>query len=118
MSNIVSITTGATYRTSRTNEEINAELSRLAKLREIVTAHSAFGDDNHAAIDATMRVLGERMSTEDVSEELDRDDVADYILSEALNAAHWLRGHVWLEGQGAAPSEGWLNMAGDEARVN
>ncbi len=112
MSNVISITTDATYRTSRTPDEVSAELSRLAKLRDIVPACSRFGDDNHAAIDAQMRVLHEGMSTADVTEEWDTDNVDPYVLSATLDAAEWLRG------EGAAPSDGWLDMVGDEERVN
>lgn len=109
MHNVISITTGTAYRASRTPEELGAELSRLAGLRELVPARSSFGDNNHEAIDAQMRVLRERMGVADVAEKWDGDDDADqYILTAALDAAEWRRG------EGDAPSVAWLDMAGDE----
>lgn len=112
MSNIVSIATGAGYRVTRTPNEVSAELTRLAKVRGIIPAHSAFGDDNHAALDAQMGVLRERMTLEEVTARWDCDNAETYVLSGALNAAEWLRG------EGNAPSEEWLGMVGDEECVN
>ena len=112
MGTVISITSAVTYRTRRTPEELDEEISLLAKLRGIIPARSWFGADNHAAIDAQIRVLRERLSREDVEEIWDRDGVNLYVFCSVLDAADWLNGDEF------APSEEWLGMVEDEERVH
>lgn len=55
-----------------------------------------------------MEVLREQMSMTDVEERWDNDDYDDYIQAAALTAAEWLRG------EDDEPSNGWLDLVGDE----
>jgi hypothetical protein len=101
---VLSFPSVAIHRAIRTAHEIQTELSKLSRLRGMVKGLSALGDDDHAAIDAVMRVLGERMTADDAAELWDGDD---YVLSAAIDAVECVRG------DGVAPSAGWLEMAGE-----
>ena len=87
---------------TRSKQEITDEVRKLQGLRSRVPQHGMLGNDNREAIDAQLRVLKENLSKEQVIEEFEGPD--DYILSNALDAAEF------LEGDGAACSEGWEDM--------
>jgi hypothetical protein len=87
----------------RTRLEIADELFALNELLSQVPPTSAFGDDNHEAINTQIRVIQETMTQTKLLEEYEDDD--PYILSAALDA------HAWLYDDGDAVSEGWQEMA-------
>jgi hypothetical protein len=67
----------------------------------------------HAAIDSQLRVLSEGMKSEDVYDEFEGVEHEFYIMVNALDAAEWRQG-----ARNAAPSKGWLDMMGDDDRIN
>lgn len=91
----------------KTNEQINAEMAALTAMKPTVRHHSAFGDDNHEAIEAQLSVLRERMDTDEIYDawgDEDTDEFAQNVLDEALAARDWMIGDE------AAPSEGWAAL--------
>lgn len=95
-------------RIHKTDEQINAEIEALKAVKPSVRKVSAFGDDNHEAIDAQIRVLTERMSLDDVYDawgDEDSDEFEQHLLDAALEARDWMTGaRAANEG---SPSEGW-----------
>lgn len=87
----------------RTNAEVEAEIATLEELKPKVRRLSAFGDDNHAAIGAQVKVLRNRMDEDDAYE---RYDDEDYLADAATEAARWLAGD-----EDEAPSVGWKALA-------
>lgn len=86
----------------RTNTETAAEIHALKELLSRVPQHSAFGDGNHEAITAHIRVIQESMSRGKLLEEYEDGD--SYVLGAALDALSW------LDNDGDAVSEGWAKM--------
>lgn len=97
MNNVASV-----INTARTSAEIDAEITQLSKLLAIVPAYSAFGDDNHAAINAQITVLRGKGG------KLSEDKVGVYSFSAVLNVGEW------LTGSDPSPSGGWMDMVVDE----
>lgn len=95
----------------KTEEEIDAEVAALVTLKPTVRKHTAFGDDNHAAIDAQIAVLRERMGSDEVYDayEDDSDEAGRHALDAALGAYDWMTGALASD---EAPAAGW---AGAEA---
>lgn len=97
----------------KTEEQINAEIAALVELKPKVRQRTAFGDDNHAAIDAQLAVLRERMSIDDVCSaygDEGMDEFDQHTLDAALSAHDWMTGA--LAGDEDAPAASW---AGAEA---
>ena len=90
--------------TKPTDAEIASEIATLKKMKPTVLRSSVFGDNHHAAIDAQVQVLSDRMD-ENESEDAFGDD-SDNIRSAARDAAMWLAG----EAENGAPSEGWKSL--------
>ena len=93
----------------KTEEQINAEVEALVAVKPKVRELTAFGDDNHAAIDAQLAVLRERMDHDDVYDaygDEDSDDFDQHTLDAALSAHDWMVGTL-AAGEGS-PSEGWV----------
>lgn len=90
------------YTADRTPAEIEAELYALNELLNQVPSASAFGDVNHEAITAQIRVIQERMNRNSLLTQYEDGD--PYILSVALDA------FIWLWEDGDLPSEGWTAM--------
>ena len=91
----------------KTNEQIDAEIAALNEMKPSVRHRSAFGDDNHEAIEAQLSVLRERMDTDEIYDtwgDEDTDEFAQNVLDEALAARHWLIGDE------EAPSVGWASL--------
>ncbi|MBW4039209.1 MAG: hypothetical protein HIU91_10105 [Acidobacteria bacterium] len=72
----------------RTAAEIETELHALNGLRNQVPPTSAFGDDNHEAITAQIRVIREGMTYEKLVAEYEEGNAE--IFNAALNALGWL----------------------------
>ena len=85
----------------KTDEEIDAEIATLREMKPRVRRLTAFGDDNHAAIELQIFVLEERMDTDQAGDEY--DDADEY--SHATEAIQWMEGEIET-----APSEGWKEL--------
>lgn len=70
--------------------EIEQEVAALEKMKPNILRESKFGEDHHAAIEAQLEVLRERMDEDDVDENY--GDAEDNIRSAAQDAANWLTG--------------------------
>lgn len=93
----------------KTIEEIRAEITALKAMKPTVRARSIFNDDNHAAIDAQLRVLAEQMSEDAVYAaygDEDADDFDQHILDSAHHAYLWMSGRPDYE----APSADWMPL--------
>jgi len=97
----------------KTEDQINAEIAALVALKPKVRERTAFGDDNHAAIDAQLAVLRERMSSDEVYDaygDEDSDEFDQHTFDAALSAHDWMSGT--LASDEDAPAASW---AGAEA---
>lgn len=109
-----------TTKTPKTDAQIEAEIAALEAIKPGVRERTFFGDDNHAAIDAQIRVLRERMDSGklhdvfgDPAESMDGDEIDDdaidfdqHALDSALEALDWMTG----DSDQQSPSEGWKNV--------
>lgn len=93
----------------KTDEEIKAEIAALITMKPGVRSHSLFGDDNHAAIDAQVRVLAEQMSEDAVYVVYGDEDSGDFD-QHILDSAH--HAYLWMSGQPdyEAPSADWVSL--------
>lgn len=98
--------------TRKTDEQIAQEIKKLNELKPRVPSNSMFGDDNHAAIDAQIAVLTERMGMDAIYSRFDNEDDPEEDRS-ALDSA--IEAHDWITGERAddedSPSEGWAILA-------
>lgn len=93
---------------AKTAEQINAEIAALLAQRPKVRKHSAFGDDNHAAIDAQLAVLRDRMSSDALRAaygDEDSDEFNEHTFTAALSAHDWMTGALAADED--APAESW-----------
>lgn len=88
----------------QTQESITAEIAKLKEMKPRVRAKTAFGDDNHRAIETQIRVLSERMTSDEADEKY--GEAVDHIRDNAMEAAHWLDG----ESSDGSPSENWAPL--------
>lgn len=89
---------------AKTDKQIAAEIKALEKIKPRVLRYSGFGDDHHAAIDAIVVVLKERLTEDDLytrqedcqNTECTGDDGIDWaiehIFENGCEAAQWLKG--------------------------
>ena len=91
----------------RTEEQVQQEIEALKEVKDKIPKRSAFGDNNHRAIEVQITVLERRMTSSRVYQVYDPDD--DYIFTNALDAVDWLeeRGG-WLESTSLA--EDWREL--------
>lgn len=99
-------------KTRPTDQEIEAEIQALKAIKPKVQRFTAFGDDNHAAIDAQIETLEKRFTNDQVYDryeprgdrDLDLDEGrTEEILMAALDAMMWRLG----ESSNGAPSKNW-----------
>lgn len=92
-------------KTFKTDAEIDAEIKALEAAKLTVRKRNGFGDDNHAAIDAQIRVLRERMTNDDIYDAF--EDADDPENRHELDAA--IEAHEWMTGASDEPSpaQGW-----------
>lgn len=97
--------------TRPTPEQITAEVERLRSVKPRVARHSFFGDDNHDAIDAQIRVLEEAMSHDDVHNRFGENSLefTENVLESALMAHDWMTGE--LASDESSPAAGWEVIA-------
>ena len=96
----------------KTNEQIDAEIEALRKMKPNVRRRSGFGDDHHHAIEAQMSVLREKMSIDEIYEaygDEDADEFEQNVLDEAIAAHDWMMGGL---AEDNAPSVGWVDLVG------
>lgn len=89
----------------RTCPETAEELYVLNDLLNNVPQYSTFGDDNHQALAAQIKVITEGMTKDQMLEEY--EDGEDYTLYAALDA------YEWMHEDGDPVSEGWTVMIED-----
>lgn len=95
-----------------TGAEIEAEIKLLKELRPKVNQFNGFEDDNHAAIDAQIKVLEERMDEDDAEEEYGDGNAADNVRSAAMDACMWMIGeYEGDEEEGPNPSDAWKPLS-------
>lgn len=94
------------------NDEIAAEIATLTEMQPKVRWHSAFGDDNRAAIEAQINVLQNRMTDDDIYDEYEDPEDPDnrHALDNALEAWAWLNGE---SEEGLPPSADWQSLVKD-----
>ncbi len=91
---------------------VQAEVSTLWALLDIIPAFNECGDDNREAVEAQLSVLAEGLTIAEASAEFDNDCTEPYVLSAALAAVEWL----WKGGE--APSVQWIRLVGRDAAVH
>jgi hypothetical protein len=93
----------------KTEEQINAEIAVLVALKPKVRQRTAFGDDNHAAIDTQLAVLRERMSSDEMYDaygDEESDEFDQHTFDAALSAHDWMTGA--LAGDEESPAASWV----------
>jgi hypothetical protein len=93
-----------TKKTPKTDEQIKAEIAALHELKPKLPRISGFGDDNHAAIDAQIAVLTERMTRDQVRERFPENGCDKLFM--ALIASDWAHGEL-LGTDDTPPSQDW-----------
>jgi hypothetical protein len=93
-----------TTKKPKTDEEISAEIEQLRALKPKVQQYSAFGDDNHATIDAQIAVLAESLTADQVRARYPEDGGDKLFL--ALIAADWMHGDL-VGADDTPPSQDW-----------
>lgn len=86
------------------SERIAREIANLESLRQHVREFSLIGDDNHAAIDAQVLVLRERIHAEEATRRAASDTADSYVLGSAMVAVEWMAGRL---DDAACPCSGW-----------
>ena len=89
----------------KTDEAIKIEIQTLVEIKPKVRHYTAFNDDNHAAIDAQIEALEQRMTEDDVYETFEDDQ---RLLDEALEASHWMTDDP--DSDNIAPSDSWKEL--------
>lgn len=88
---------------AKTDVEIQTEVVALEALKPKVRKFSAFGGDNHAAIQAQIEVLQSSMTADAIDRKWgDEDDLRNA----AEHAADWANGD-----EADSPSDGWQVLA-------
>lgn len=94
-----------TAKKPKTDAEVAAEIAALQAVKTQVPKYSHFGDNNHAAINAQIAVLTERMTRDQVRARFPEDG-ADKLFM-ALIAADWMEGDL-VGPDDTLPSQDWL----------
>lgn len=90
-----------------TDEQVEAEIETLRKMKPTVKQLSLFGDDHHKAIDAQIKTLERGFSEDDL---YDRYDSNKHSLDSAQDAQQWRDGEERdSEGEGP-PSDEWKSL--------
>ncbi len=85
-----------------TREQVLLEVKKLKEMKPKVRRYSAFGDDNHAAIEVEIRTLEKGLIEDNV---YDAYSMSDSLLDSGLAAIHWRDGH-----EKDSPSENWSEL--------
>ena len=93
----------------RTREECNAEVDKLEAMKPNVRMMTAFGDNNHDAIDAQIDVLRGYMDDDIFNDEYgDNEDVTDHVRDSAQYAFDWM--NEMNDDTESSPSEDWIGL--------
>lgn len=95
--------------TPKTKEQVRSEMEALRELKPRVRRQSAFGEDNHAKIEAQIEVLRDNLDEDAIYERFQDADDPDEMspeLDAALDARRWMDGE---NPEGLA--EGWEPLA-------
>lgn len=106
----VALAKGKTVSKRKTEDQIDAEITALVAVMPKVRELTSFGDDNHAAIDAQLAVLRERMSSDEVHDaygDAGNDEFDQYTFDAALSACDWLTGV--LASDEDSPAASWAD---------
>ena len=95
--------------TAPTPERIATEITRLQAIQPVVPKYSAFGEDNHAAIDCQIAMLSGRVTLAELFERSEPTlrfaGPTQYTLDQAQLVHDWLTGNLCsTEG---SPADGW-----------
>lgn len=94
----------------RTDQEISIEISNLKDMKSEVRQSTAFGDNNHDAIDAQVEALEDQMDEDDVWERHetageDEPFSTEHERDAAIEAVAWMHGEIENP-----PSEDWADL--------
>ncbi len=87
-------------------EQVMAEIAALQAVKPKVPKYTALSDNNHAGIDAQIKVLSEALDIDQVHDVFQEGSHTFY---EALHASDWLHGRLHPEDD-APPSDGWKTV--------
>lgn len=93
----------------RTQKEIQAEIKKLEEMEPRVRRFTAFGDDNHAAIDAQLEVLKGDVEGEEFEDKIESGEWTEHDRDNAQQALDWLEERP----EQHAPSEDWTELLVD-----
>jgi len=85
-------------------EQIQVEIEKLQEMKPKVHQHTAFCDDNHAAIDAQIDVLKNNLGVDTI---YDVYDDCDHEVENAMYAREWLDGN---ESEPPSGPDGWGSL--------
>jgi hypothetical protein len=86
----------------KTQEETNEEINRLREMQPKVRRYTAFGDDNHEAIEAEIQALEEN-ATEEETYDWEKDgEFSQHACESARSVILWRDGE-----EDESPSESW-----------
>lgn len=96
----------------KTDDEINAEIEALRKLKPTIGVRNLFGDNHHDAIEGQIEVLESRLTEEQVCDKHDHateDEIfyPDNVFTAALQTALWMSGE-----SEATPCSHWQGLEG------
>lgn len=95
-------------------QQIETEIATLKAIKPKVRKHTAFGDNNHDAIDAQIEVLEGRMTEAKVFDRFESSgsDDCDYDENRGERALDMaLEAFRWMDGENEeAPSVGWKEL--------
>ena len=96
--------------TKKSEEQVDAEILELLRLRSLVKPFGAHKEDQRRAIDAQVETLQKRLGVSAVylcwGEDENGADYEDNVFMAALAAADWLNTY-FSDGFNPAPSERW-----------
>ena len=103
-----------------TQEQINAEIAELKRIRPLIPQYTAFGDNNWDKVDAQIEVLENALSDIDIDNRTqadeDDDDESKWSLEVAGNAREACD---WMFGDSdEKPSENWASLVGAKPKFD
>ena len=93
---------------AKTDTEVQQEIANLIAIKPRIPQFSAFGDNNHAAIDAQLAVLRERLTRDEVVTRFPFDGTETNYMARV--AYEWMSGEV-PAGPNDTPSQDWQAIA-------
>ena len=91
-----------------TRVQVHEQIVKLREIRTKVQPMSLFRENHHAAIDAQVEVLKERLTASDVFDRADERNWPNNARDAALEAADWLAGETSSEY--ADPATSWQDL--------